>query len=85
MVGDGWIFFYDSFAASFIFLLNIDYWKKTYLVPFGTYFKATCDILNSTQSSVPNGYMREPLYRAEVCVYVFNTKYTDLLGIGQMC
>lgn len=58
-------------------LATLIFWMNTYLVPFGTFLKARCLVLNSTQSSVPDGFMREPLYRAEIYVYVYNTTYTD--------
>ena len=52
-------------------------WLTTYAVPFSTYLAAQCLVLNSTQLSKPEGFMREPLYRAEVYVYVFNTTYPE--------
>ena len=59
------------------FLATLIFWMKTFVVPYGTFIKAMCLVLNSTQSSIPAGFNREPLYRAEVYVYVFNTSYTQ--------
>mmetsp|Transcript_28151 Transcript_28151/g.65535 ORF Transcript_28151/g.65535 Transcript_28151/m.65535 type:complete len:276 (+) Transcript_28151:39-866(+) len=52
-------------------------WLSTYAIPFGTYMRASCLVLNSTQTMLPEGFNREPLYRAEVYVYVFNTTYPE--------
>ena len=48
-------------------------WISSYIVPYGTYVRADCLVLNSTQTMLSEGFQREPLYRAEVYVYVFNT------------
>ena len=50
---------------------------SSYLVPYGTYMRADCLVLNSTQTVLAEGFQREPLYRAEVYVYVFNTTYPE--------
>mmetsp|Transcript_43796 Transcript_43796/g.103093 ORF Transcript_43796/g.103093 Transcript_43796/m.103093 type:complete len:250 (-) Transcript_43796:216-965(-) len=48
-------------------------WISSYVVPYGTYVLAECLVLNSTQTMLPEGFLRQPLYRAEVYIYVFNT------------
>mmetsp|Transcript_17365 Transcript_17365/g.34656 ORF Transcript_17365/g.34656 Transcript_17365/m.34656 type:complete len:249 (-) Transcript_17365:569-1315(-) len=48
-------------------------WISSYVVPYGTFVVAECLVLNSTQTMLPEGFLRQPLYRAEVYVYVFNT------------
>jgi hypothetical protein len=68
------------FATSVLLVLSLSMlimWLNTFVVPYGTFLRASCLVLNSTQSSVAEGFMREPLFRAEVYVYVFNTTYTD--------
>ena len=52
-------------------------WGVYFVTPFSTFIKAKCLVLNATQTSLAVGFMREPLYRAEVYVYVFNTSYTQ--------
>ena len=69
-----------SFATTALlifFLSTLIMWLNTYVVPYGTFLRASCLVLNSTQSSIAEGFMREPLFRAEVYLYVFNTTYTD--------
>jgi hypothetical protein len=52
-------------------------WISTYASPYGTFLRASCLVLNSTQTLLPKGFNREPLYRAEVYVYVFNTTFPE--------
>ena len=39
-------------------------WISTYAIPYGTFLRASCLVLNSTQTLLPKGFNREPLYRA---------------------
>lgn len=70
-----------SIAATTIFfafaLTTFVIWVSSYVVPYGTYMRADCLVLNSTQTVLMEGFQREPLYRAEVYVYVFNTTYPE--------
>mmetsp|Transcript_37424 Transcript_37424/g.60289 ORF Transcript_37424/g.60289 Transcript_37424/m.60289 type:complete len:264 (-) Transcript_37424:40-831(-) len=70
-----------SIAATTIFfafaLTTFIIWVSSYIVPYGTYMRADCLVLNSTQTVLMEGFQREPLYRAEVYVYVFNTTYPE--------
>jgi len=67
----GYIFFTASVIAFGIASLIL--YLITYTVPYTEYVEAECLVLNSTQTVLNKGFNREPLYRAEVYVYVFNT------------
>mmetsp|Transcript_12090 Transcript_12090/g.29565 ORF Transcript_12090/g.29565 Transcript_12090/m.29565 type:complete len:254 (+) Transcript_12090:108-869(+) len=67
----GYILFTAILLAAGISTLVV--YLSTYIVPYATFVEAECLVLNSTQSMLHEGFNREPLYRAEVYVYVFNT------------
>lgn len=49
-------------------------WSRDFAIPISTSTVAECLVLSSVQTSRPQGFGRDEIYRAEITVHVFNTK-----------